>query len=291
MKTAEQVLNEWCSDEIEFSFGVNTPSSGKHTRESLHDTGLGMRGGSFFSEDFKWVYTCFEKVRGWDTETTDKWIDDFFKAENLARFCSPMEVKIALRDMCRDLQYPGWRAKMERMDLIFYPNPLLTAKNATIPTYTPEIAEKVKLMLPIMQTKDGVGLAAPQVGWNVRLFVGYVNKVHEPSSLRVYYNPEITTSGEKVFGEEGCLSFPRLRAQIARYTEVEIKAMTPDGPIVERIEDPFYARMIQHEMDHLDGLLFIERMTPADQQKNKNLLKVFESLHRESRSPDSISSR
>lgn len=281
MKTEEQVFKEWCSDEISFSFDAPLGSK-THTRESLRITGLGMRGGQFFTEDFAWVHTCFEKARGWDSETTNKWLADFFKAENLARFCAPMEVKTALRDMCRDLQYPGWRAKMERMDLLFYPNPRLTAKNAAISTYTLEIAEKVKQMIPVMQTKDGVGLAAPQVGWNVRLFVGYVNKVHEPSSLRVYYNPEITTSGDLVRAEEGCLSFPHLRAQIARYTEVEIRAQTPDGPVVERIEDPFYARMIQHEMDHLDGLLFIERMSPADQQKNKSLLRVFEALYKES---------
>lgn len=241
-----------------------------------------MRGGDFFNEDFKWVHACFEKERGWDHATAEKWLDDFFKAENLARFCSPMEVKIALRDMCRDLQFPGWRAKMERMDLILYPNPKLTAKNAAIEAYTPEIAEKVKLMIPIMQAKDGAGLAAPQVGWNVRLFVGNVSRVTEPPSLRIYYNPEIVTSGELLRAEEGCLSFPRLYAQIARYAQVEIKAQTPDGPVVELIENPFYARMIQHEMDHLDGMLFIERMTPADRQKNKNHLAVLEALNRES---------
>lgn len=281
MKTPEQVLEEWCADEIVFSF--NAPlGSRTHTRESLGETGVGMRGGDFFREDFNWIQTCFSKGLGWDANAIEVWLNDFFKAENLAKFVSPMEAKIALRDRCRDLQYPGWRAKMERMDLIYYPNPLLTAQNAAISTYSADVAERVNRMIPIMQTKDGVGLAAPQVGWNVRLFVGYISKVHEPSSLRVYFNPKITTSGDLVRAEEGCLSFPKLYAQIARYTEVEIRADTPNGPVVERIEDPFYARMIQHEMDHLDGLLFIERMTPADRQKNKNLLKVFEALNRES---------
>lgn len=282
MKTEEQVFTEWCSDEIVFSFGINTPTGGKHTRESLQDTGRGMRGGSFFIEDFDWVRTCFEKVRGWNTEVTDKWLDDFFKAENLARFCSPMEVKIALRDMCRDLQFPGWRAKMERMDLLLYPNPRLTFKNEPITEYTNDVAEKVKAMIPIMKKKDGVGLAAPQIGWNVRLFVGYISDPKEPSSCRIYYNPEIRPFGDLVRAEEGCLSFPGIRAEIARYEHVEISAQTPEGPIVETIEDPFYARMVQHEMDHLDGLLFIERMTPADRMKHKSHLAVLEALNRES---------
>lgn len=282
MKTAEKTFEEWCADEIVFSFGINTPPGGKHTRETLRDTGRGMRGGSFFREDIEWVHTCFEKVRGWDAETTDKWIDDFFKAENLAKFCSPMEVKIALRDMCRDLQFPGWREKMERMDLLLYPNPRLLFKNEPISEYTGDVAAKIKAMIPIMQKKDGVGLAAPQIGWNVRLFVGYVRHPHDASSLRIYYNPTIKTFGELVRDEEGCLSFPGMRAQIARYEQVEITAQTPDGPVVERVEEPFYARMIQHEMDHLDGLLFIDRMTPADRQKNKNHIAVLEALNRES---------
>jgi peptide deformylase len=162
------------------------------------------------------------------------------------------------------------------MELIKYPDPRLSLRNEAIKEYTAEVGMKVAEMIPIMKEKDGVGLAAPQVGWNVRLFVGYVDEGKEASSIRVYFNPRIELGGDTESAEEGCLSFPGIRPKIPRATEVTIRADTPTGPVVETIRHPLYARMIQHEMDHLDGLLLIERMNPAERARFKSQIKALE---------------
>lgn len=159
------------------------------------------------------------------------------------------------------------------MELVVYPSDYLVSKNKKIEAYTPAIAEKVAEMWAVMEATDGVGLAAPQVGWNVQLFIMGIPTAGE-TVRRVVWNPQVETFGDQVPMTEGCLSFPGMRAEIKRWTHARLCGMTPEGPIEETLFG-LGAQAAQHEMDHLDGLLFIERMTPADRQKNDPLIRAL----------------
>lgn len=166
---------------------------------------------------------------------------------------------------------PVIEPKKPEYEILWYPDSRLIADNAPITEYTPEMAERVKEMFTLMYKTDGIGLAAPQIGWNVQLFVVNITP-KDKTKERVYWNPKIFNTGDQILDMEGCLSFPTVQAKIRRYETTELTAQTPEGEVTEYF-DGLGARAIQHEMDHLEGLLFINRMTPADQKKNAFVLK------------------
>lgn len=160
--------------------------------------------------------------------------------------------------------------------ILKYPDPLLLAWNAPLKTWTPEAAAKVEEMWKAMAQVDGVGLAAPQIGWNVRLFIIAIPDRESGETIeKVVFDPKADLSGDRVTVDEGCLSFPGMRARIKRWTRARLQGMTPEGPLDEVLEG-FPAQAVQHEIDHLDGILFIERMTPADRISNAWILKDLE---------------
>jgi peptide deformylase len=111
---------------------------------------------------------------------------------------------------------------------------------------------------------NGVGLAAPQVGWNVRLFVMNPDqRTFRPQEQRVFWNPAIVERlGERRWKREGCLSLPRVFGDIERWDVVRLKAMTPAGPIDEFFSE-FAGEIVQHEVDHLDGKLCYDQWRAA----------------------------
>ena len=117
-------------------------------------------------------------------------------------------------------------------------------------------------MIDTMHEYHGVGLAAPQVHDGLRLFVGLLDEEPGPKSeASILINPEIVPNGdEKEEGWEGCLSIPDIRGMVPRYTDITLKAMDRQGRMVERRLKKFAARVAQHETDHLDGVLFFDRM-------------------------------
>lgn len=159
------------------------------------------------------------------------------------------------------------------MELAIYPSDYLVSKNTKIEKYTPLVAEQVEQMWAVMEATDGVGLAAPQVGWNVQLFIMGIPTAGE-MVRRVVWNPTVETFGDQVSMMEGCLSFPGIRAQIKRWTHARLIGQTVDGAIDEVLVG-LAAQAAQHEMDHLEGLLFIERMSPADRQRNEPLIRAL----------------
>lgn len=162
------------------------------------------------------------------------------------------------------------------MEVLLYPDPRLRAKNVDLTVCTPAIAAKMADMVGKNFALGGAGLAAPQVGWNVRLFVLAAPAVGDTkAACRIVWNPQVETSGELVPMREGCLSFPKVFAEIRRWTRVRLMGQTPEGPIDEMFAD-FGAQAVQHEMDHLDGVLFTERMSEADRRLNRPLLKALE---------------
>jgi peptide deformylase len=168
------------------------------------------------------------------------------------------------------------------LTVVKYGTPVLRQKGARIEAVTPTIKKLIADMLETMYGAKGIGLAAQQVGLALQLTVLDVRGVTDrPSSLEVggkpaelddympmvLINPEITPVGKPVAGPEGCLSFPELFADIVRPEVVDVKALDREGkPIAFRCGG-LLARAVQHEEDHLQGILFIDRMDKASKEE------------------------
>jgi peptide deformylase len=150
------------------------------------------------------------------------------------------------------------------VEILKWPDPRLTAPNAPLERFGPEEREKAKEMLRVMTAAGGVGLAAPQVGWNVRLCIVLQARLGnaEPWPI-VLVNPKVTFHGANDLFQEGCLSVPGVFGDVARFSHAVVQAETPIGR-VEIVCEDMTARALQHEMDHLDGRLFIDCLSPKD---------------------------
>ncbi len=123
-----------------------------------------------------------------------------------------------------------------------------------------KIQELVQDLLETMYAKNGVGLAAPQIGVNLRVFVIDVSKNDEPLNPLVFINPKIIKKSGATVAQEGCISFPEAYTDVKRYANVMVKALDKHGRpfVLEAKDGELLARAIQHENDHLDGILFID---------------------------------
>ncbi len=170
------------------------------------------------------------------------------------------------------------------LPVVKYGHPALRQKGARIEKITPEIKSLVADMLETMHANKGVGLATQQVGKALQLTVIDVREVKDrPSTLElkgkpadvsdfmplVLINPEIKPFGEPVAGGEGCLSFPEIYAEITRPESVDVKALNQKGKPIEFRCGGLLARIVQHEVDHLNGILFIDRMSAATKSELK----------------------
>jgi peptide deformylase len=167
------------------------------------------------------------------------------------------------------------------MEIVLYPDPVLRRRAAEVPAFTPEIMARARAMLELMYQAKGVGLAAPQVGDSVQMLVG--NPTGDPAHPEqefVLVNPRILRKKGNELGEEGCLSFPGIYAEVERSKSVVVSCLEPGGQTVERSFDAFPARIVQHEMDHLTGTLFIDRMSPSDRIRASARLKELEERFR-----------
>ncbi|MFA6973712.1 MAG: peptide deformylase [Parcubacteria group bacterium] len=153
---------------------------------------------------------------------------------------------------------------MPELPIITYPNPILKKKTKKIKDpKAPEIKALVLDMLETMENQGGLGLAAPQVGASVRLCV-----IKLDGKTHILINPEIKSrSWRKVVSEEGCLSFPGEFIPVKRSRSVKVKAADRNGKTVEIAADGLFARALQHEIDHLDGILYIERKAKMSAKK------------------------
>ena len=123
-----------------------------------------------------------------------------------------------------------------------------------------KIKNLVQDLIDTMYSQNGVGLAAPQIGENVRVFVIDVSTGNEPLNPIVFINPKIIKKSGACISHEGCLSFPEAYTDVRRYENVMVKALDSNGRsfVMEAKEGTLLARAIQHEFDHLDGILFID---------------------------------
>lgn len=142
-------------------------------------------------------------------------------------------------------------------------DPVLRQKASPVEKITEEHRRLVKDMIETMRDAPGVGLAAPQVGVLERIFVWEVEDEHG-----VLINPSIiATSDERAGDEEGCLSIPGLVYEVERPVEVTVEALDLDGNTLQITGDDLLGRVFQHEIDHLDGVLFIDRISDADRKE------------------------
>jgi peptide deformylase len=181
------------------------------------------------------------------------------------------------------------------LPIVKYGTPVLRHKGARIEAVTPTIQKLAADMLETMYVFKGIGLAAQQVGRAVQLTVVDVREATDrPSSLEldgqpadvagfmplVLINPEITPAAKPVAGTEGCLSFPETFAEITRPEVVDVKGLNAEGRRLEFRCGGLLARVIQHEADHLHGILFIDRM---DRQTKEQLRPELEQLQTETK--------
>ncbi len=168
------------------------------------------------------------------------------------------------------------RTDPARLHIVHYPQRVLRLAATPVETVTPEVVAVADRMLTLMREAPGVGLAAPQVGLSWRMFVA--NATGDPADDGVYINPEIVEpSRETEAREEGCLSLPQVYADITRPTAVTIRATNRDGQAFEQRADGLLARVWQHETDHLDGVLILDRMTRIGKIANRRALRELES--------------
>ena len=161
-----------------------------------------------------------------------------------------------------------------KLQVVRYPEPVLRKRAKQLPEVDDAVRETVASMFRTMYEDNGVGLAAPQVGLRQRILVinpsGDPEKPEEELAL---VNPTLTDrSGPIASMEEGCLSFPGIYASVDRPERCTVRAQLPDGSEIEREFEGFISRVIQHEYDHLEGVLLVDRMSPAEKVRNKALL-------------------
>jgi peptide deformylase len=145
--------------------------------------------------------------------------------------------------------------------ILIYPDPELKKKSLPVTVINEKTRELVRDMTETMYDAPGVGLAAPQIGIHQRIIVMDTSGKDEAPELIVAINPEIIHSEGESYEEEGCLSVPRYAANVRRHAKVVVKALNLDGEEVTYKADDLLAIAFQHEIDHLDGILFIDHLS------------------------------
>jgi peptide deformylase len=146
--------------------------------------------------------------------------------------------------------------------ILHYPDKRLREKGLPVKAVTPEIRALADDMAETMYAAPGVGLAATQIGVPVQLFVVDVAAENEPSDLRVFINPQILERHDEIVWTEGCLSFPGVQEEVERAAKVTVRALDREGRSFTLEAEGLLAVAIQHEFDHLQGVLMIDHLGP-----------------------------
>ena len=153
-----------------------------------------------------------------------------------------------------------------------YPDPVLSQPGEPVTEFDAELRKLVANMFETTYANQGIGLAAPQVGVSKRLTVIDLSMGKNPADKLVLINPEVISSEGRLYEEEGCLSFPEIREKVVRSAKVRIRAQDEHGKWFEMDGEELLSRCFQHEIDHLNGVLFIFRMSAL--KRNLNLRKI-----------------
>jgi peptide deformylase len=147
------------------------------------------------------------------------------------------------------------------LTIVKYPEPVLSQPGEPVTEFDKDLRKLVADMFETMYAAQGIGLAAPQIGVSKRITVIDLSMGKNPAEKLVLINPEITFREGRLYEEEGCLSFPDIREKIVRAAKVRIRAQDEYGKWFEMDGEELLSRCFQHEIDHLDGMLFIFRMS------------------------------
>ncbi len=147
------------------------------------------------------------------------------------------------------------------LKIVKYPDPVLSRPGEPVTEFNAELRKLIADMFETTYAEHGIGLAAPQVNVSKRLTVIDLSLGKNPKDKLVLINPEIIFSEGKQYEEEGCLSFPEIREKVARAAKVRIRAQDEKGKWFEMDGEEILSRCFQHEIDHVDGMLFIFRMS------------------------------
>jgi len=164
---------------------------------------------------------------------------------------------------------------VEDLCIVLYPDAVLRIEAVPIEQITPQVRAVANRMLQLMHEAPGVGLAAPQVGLSWRMFVA--NPTGDPADDRVFINPVLRDPSRQTEDhEEGCLSIPNVNGRIRRPRAITVTALDLEGHEFSLTSDELSARIWQHETDHLDGVLIIDRMNPLDKKANRRAIEELE---------------
>jgi peptide deformylase len=164
---------------------------------------------------------------------------------------------------------------VQKLRIVHYPDPVLRQVAQPVEPLNDEVRAVALQMIQLMHEAQGVGLAAPQVGLPWRMFVA--NPTGEPQDDAVYINPTLCEPQRTTeAAEEGCLSLPGIRGEITRPTGITLAATDFHGQPITRTASGLEARIWQHEYDHLDGVLIIDKMPSVDRRANRRALKELE---------------
>jgi peptide deformylase len=145
--------------------------------------------------------------------------------------------------------------------IVKYPDPVLERLTEPVTEFDDELSKLVDDMFESMYAAKGIGLAAPQIGLSKRLTVIDLSFKERPEDKIVLVNPEIVFREGKQYEEEGCLSLPEIREKVSRAAKVRVRAQNLKGEWFELEGEELLARAFQHEIDHLDGILFFRRVS------------------------------
>jgi peptide deformylase len=147
--------------------------------------------------------------------------------------------------------------------IVTYGTPILRQRTQEVANLNGDLQQLIDDMAATMYAAPGVGLAANQVGSPHRLFVANPSEDRDPAKLLVVINPEVVESDGEIVSEEGCLSVPDFREEVRRARRVLLRGLDREGRPIEVEGHDILARIFQHEMDHLNGLFFVDRLSPA----------------------------
>jgi peptide deformylase len=161
------------------------------------------------------------------------------------------------------------------LKILKYPDPRLRGPCGPVREIDEPLRRLVRRMFELMYAAHGVGLAAPQLGIPLRVFV--INPGGEPGPDEcAYVNPEIVDQDGTMLNEEGCLSFPGISCKVKRRKKVVLRATDLQGAVFQQTGEDLLARIFQHEMDHIDGILLMDRMSLVARMSHRRDLKELE---------------
>lgn len=171
---------------------------------------------------------------------------------------------------------------MSLRDIVLYPSDVLSTKAAAVDVVDDDVRQLIDDMVETMYDAPGIGLAAPQVNVLKRITVIDASGAEEPSDLKIFVNPQIVHREGKIIWEEGCLSIPGVYEKVHRANTVVVQALDRDGKEFELEATELLAVALQHEIDHLDGIVFFDRVSPLKRRMlTKKYKKILLNMERE----------